>query len=321
MRMEKALGASVISTKEALEKVQRVVLHPFFDIFFALVVFSNAIFIGLEVDSSMSGEWISPSTISVATYTYASLFALELLARLLGAGCSFFYSEDWMWNYLDITVVLASLVEIIATSISATADGGQSNVSGLKIFRIIRLTRVVKAVRLVRIFRFVMALRTLVTSIAHTLKALFWALTLLSLIVYVFAILFSQAVHSASLEVETALAASVASEKYFRSLPDTMLTLFMSIAGGVSWEHVIYPLKDIHVIWALFFLFYVAFTYFAVLNVVTGVFCQSAIENAQKDQAAVVRTYWTTKNLMSKRSGRYFPSLAQTTRAKLPMKC
>ena len=153
--MEKALGASVISTKEALEKVQRVVLHPFFDIFFALVVFSNAIFIGLEVDSSMSGEWISPSTISVATYTYASLFALELLARLLGAGCSFFYSEDWMWNYLDITVVLASLVEIIATSISATADGGQSNVSGLKIFRIIRLTRVVKAVRLVRIFRFV----------------------------------------------------------------------------------------------------------------------------------------------------------------------
>lgn len=102
-----------------------------------------------------------------------------------------------------------------------------------------------------------MALRTLVTSIAHTLKALFWALTLLSLIVYVFAILFSQAVHSASLEVETALAASVASEKYFRSLPDTMLTLFMSIAGGVSWEHVIYPLKDIHVVWALFFLFYV----------------------------------------------------------------
>ena len=103
----------------------------------------------------------------------------------------------------------------------------------------------------------VMALRTLVTSIAHTLKALFWALTLLSLIVYVFAILFSQAVHSASLEAETADAASVASEKYFRSLPDTMLTLFMSIAGGVSWEHVIYPLKDIHITWALFFLFYV----------------------------------------------------------------
>ena len=35
-----------------------------------------------------------------------------------------------------------------------------------------------------RIFRFVIALRTLVRSIGHTLKALIWALLLLSLIVY-----------------------------------------------------------------------------------------------------------------------------------------
>eukprot|EP00913_Durusdinium_trenchii_P001833 g1699.t1 len=51
-----------------------------------------------------------------------------------------------------------------------------------EVFRVIRLTRVIKTVRLVRIFRFVIALRTLVTSIVHTLKALFWALTLLVLI-------------------------------------------------------------------------------------------------------------------------------------------
>ena len=42
---------------------------------------------------------------------------------------------------------------------------------------------------------FVTALRTLVTSIFHTLKSLFWALVLLFLIVYVFANLFSSAVH------------------------------------------------------------------------------------------------------------------------------
>lgn len=45
-------------------------------------------------------------------------------------------------------------------------------------------------------------------------------------------------------------------EKYFRSVPEIMLTLFMSIAGGVSWEEVIYPLHEIHIIWAFFFLFY-----------------------------------------------------------------
>ena len=38
--------------------------------------------------------------------------------------------------------------------------------------RIVRITRIVKTVRLMRIFRFVLALRTLVYSIMHTLKAL-----------------------------------------------------------------------------------------------------------------------------------------------------
>ena len=37
--------------------------------------------------------------------------------------------------------------------------------------------------------------RTLIASIVHTLKSLVWALLLLALIAYVFAVLFMQAVH------------------------------------------------------------------------------------------------------------------------------
>ncbi|CAE7744834.1 Cacna1h, partial [Symbiodinium pilosum] len=64
--------------------------------------------------------------------------------------------------------------------ISGNADG----VTGLKALRIVRVTRVLKVVRLMRVFRFVMAFRTLITSIAFTLKSLFWALMLLLVIVY-----------------------------------------------------------------------------------------------------------------------------------------
>ena len=89
----------------------------------------------------------------------------------------------------------------------------------MKTFRIIRLTRLLKTIQFVKIFRFVMALRMLVTSIMSTLKAmdsawiqgpghsvflfggdaflfrfsclaqaLFWALVLLILVVYVFGV-------------------------------------------------------------------------------------------------------------------------------------
>lgn len=44
----------------------------------------------------------------------------------------------------------------------------------------------------------------------------------------------------------------------------------MSISGGVSWENVISPLKKISTAWVVVYLFYISFTYFAVLNVVTA---------------------------------------------------
>ena len=61
-----------------------------------------------------------------------------------------------------------------------------------------------------------------------------------------------------------------AARLYFGSLADSMLSLFMSISGGVSWENVVTPLKAVSVAWVFLFLFYVSFTYFAVLNVVTA---------------------------------------------------
>lgn len=144
-----------------------------------------------------------------------------------------------------------------------------------------------------------MALRTLVTSILSTLKALFWALLLLFLIIYIFALLFTRAVDEFifkenKIDQLTPEEAS-ASDQYFGTLFHSMLTLFMSIAGGVSWEDAIAPLMAISTVWLLAFLFYVSFTYFAVLNVVTGVFCQSAIESAQQDHAAVVQSMLENK--------------------------
>ena len=163
----------------------------------------------------------------------------------------------------------------------------------VKAFRIIRITRVLKTVQVVRVFRFVMALRTLVTSIFHTLKALFWALILLFLIVYVFSVIFTSAVNEA-LNDPTFLPRvperDAQARRYFSSLWETMLSLFMAIAGGVSWEEVIAPLRYVSEIWGLAYLVFFSFTYFAVLNVVTAVFCSTAIESAKNDHATVVQS-------------------------------
>ncbi|CAJ1405752.1 unnamed protein product [Effrenium voratum] len=282
---------------------QRLVDWPGFDIFFALVVVTNSIFIGLEVQHSINPEDQGTAVFQIAGACYTALFTLELILRLLANGCRRFYcSEDWAWGFLDTFIVLTSLWEAAMDVLQAlTSQDGTSSVgaiSGLKAFRIIRITRIFKTVRLMRIFRFVMALRMLITSIFHTLKSLFWALVLLFLIVYVFAVLFVQAVSDYKLDAGNAEFTAeelAAAETYYGSLLSTMIGLFMSIAGGVSWENMLLPLKTVSGVWVTFFLFYVAFTYFAVLNVVTAVFCQSAIESAQNDQFTVVQSILANK--------------------------
>jgi len=282
--------------------ITRMVTHPAFDLFFSLVVLTNSAYIGVEVQYSMQDlSQAGQVVFDIIGSTYTVAFTLELVLRIWGYGCrDFFCKEDWAWSILDVFVVATSLSELVLIILAVVnqSDGESlSGITSLKAFRIIRMTRLLKTVRLMRIFRFVLALRMLITSILHTLKSLFWALVLLLLIVYVFAVLFVQAVHEyrsdflSSLTVEE----NDALERYFDSLASTMITLFMSIANGVSWENVLYPLMKISPFWVLCFLFFVSFTYFAVLNVITAVFCESAIESAQQDQFTLVQSILADK--------------------------
>lgn len=282
--------------------LREIVQHPLFDIFFATVVTTNAVFVGLDVEMGIQDPTSRPIGMDIAQYTFTALFTLELGLRFaVGGLCGMMFSEDCMWTVLDIVVVASSIWEIVLRIIFTiqAQDSGDTSISGLsslKAFRIIRLTRILKTAQLVRIFRFVMALRKIVQSVLHTLKHLLWAMLLLLLIVYVFAVLFVQAVNDYVMDNQYLPEREMAASKiYFDSLIETMLTLFMSIAGGVSWEEPISTLKEISGWWTFLYLFYIAFTYFAVLNVVTAVFCQSAIESAQNDHANVVQNMLDNK--------------------------
>ncbi|CAE7847323.1 NaCP60E [Symbiodinium necroappetens] len=289
----------------------RIVHHPGFDVFFAFVVMANAIFIGFDIQWVLDGGALDengqetrtrPVSYMVCHYVFSAFFLAELVLRLMGSRCRYYCSEDWGWAVLDTLIVATSWWDIFVELAEALLQDDRwdsiSGLSTLKAMRIVRLTRVLKTAHFLRIFRFIMALRMLVQSILHTVKALFWALLLLGLIIYVFAILFAQAVYDFRVDsTNPALPEEVqiASDRYFGTLIRSMIALFMSIAGGVSWEEVISPLMWVSPFWEGCFLFFIAFSYLAVLNVVTAVFCQSAIESAQSDHATVVQNMLDNK--------------------------
>jgi len=259
---------------------QRIVASPAFDILFALLILTNAVFIGVEVQYGLdhpndSDHWVFQWGRNI----YTILFSLELFIRLGAQGTLFLCGEDRRWNCLDSIIVIASWWEAaLEIQLWLTQDGSRSNfagITGIRTLRIVRITRLVKVARLARVLRFVMALRTLTQSIIYTLKSLIWAMVLLLLIVYSFGILFTQVVadiiseHAQLIEeqagltveqIEAKLEAKRVGEQYFGSLWKSMVSLYMSIAGGVSWEQVLVPLEASGWIWVIMFIFYIAFS-------------------------------------------------------------
>jgi len=285
--------------------LQRLVKSNAFDLCCALIVISNSIFLGVEVEMSIASGGERNATLQAIQFIYSGWFLLELVLRIAVDGRKLFYGEDWMWAWLDVFVVVTSLWEVIVDVMYILMESGTGGevpgVSGLKALRIIRITRIVKAIRLMRVFRFVMAFRTLITSILYTLKSLFWAVMLLFVIVYVFAVLFTQAVNDYVADPARPLTeVEREASKNFASLDATMLNLFMSIAGGVSWGEVLPPLHAVSYAWVGLYVFYI---------VVTGVFCQSAIESAQNDHTTVVHSILKNKEMHVNKLRKLFSNL------------
>lgn len=280
-------------------ELERIVDSSRFEAVFSVALLSNALFIGitLQLAADRYGVMADASSaleegpvVTAIHGIYAVVFLIELLMRMGAQGQSFFSSYDranLFWNYLDAVLVGVSIVEsILVLVLVEDTEIGMSN--KLRTMRIVRLTRLV---RLLRAIRFFAGLRTLIYSIFYTLKALAWSIILLLLMMYVLGILLTDATLAHVITYENSTMIPHDSNdgvlySHFGTLHLSMHTLFRSITGGVDWSSLAVALAPLNWIWVYLFSAYIAFCLFAVLNVMTGVFCQRATELAEKDHDA-----------------------------------
>lgn len=259
--------------------------HPAFDLVVAALIMLNGFVIGLETElmASQVTEEVSP-VFRVIEVAFCILFSCELALRIACFGKQFFLNEEWRWNLFDLAIVLLQVVEeivtFIATTAGSTADAMSTNFSFMRLMRILRLIRIV---RMVRVLRLISELRTMVTSIGSSMNQLLWAVVLLLLIIYVVSVYFTQLVVDHRITNEGGDFPELIA--YWNSLGRSALTLFGAISGGIDWDMAIGPLMT-HISLAMgpIFCLYIAFAVLALMNVVTGVFVENAIESANRDK-------------------------------------
>lgn len=266
---------------------KRIVITRCFTVTSAAMIVASGILIAVQVQHSAEnlGEPV-PLPVQLLQHMLNLLFLLELGLRWVAASGRFFSAPgERNWNRFDTLCVCNSLFDFAMTDLMTLTENSF-------LLSVMQLLRFLKVVRVFRLIRHLSQLRAMILTVAQTMSALCWSIVLMVLIMGAFSTALTQGATEKLLSIQTQYGTlpleTDAIQKYLGSLPRTIYTLFMSVTGGMSWEALGGILLDMHWSYFTLFLFFIVFWLFAFVNVLNGVFVQSAFATMQQDRDELI---------------------------------
>ena len=229
--------------------VRRVVEAPQFEYFIIAVILANAVLLGLGTAPSLErryGDWFD-----MGNNVALGIFIVEALMKMFAlAPRSHRYFRDG-WNIFDFLVIVASLIPVTGEYAMIT--------------RLARLLRVVRLISTVR------DLRLIVSALVRSIPSVIHVMLLMSIVVYIYAVMGYHLFHEHDPE-------------NWRSLGISVLTLF-NIITLEGWTIVMFKAMEAHPwAWLYFVSFIIAGTF-----VVINLFVAIIINNLEEAKAERLR--------------------------------
>lgn len=265
----------------------RLVMSRNFDFAVGFLTLLNSLAIGLQTHyMSVNLTDQAPGAFQVLDLCFAVIFGAEVTARFFVHGLEFFTMDGWRWNIFDFVVVSLQVIEeaLQHGALDILWNNSRQQPPNFAAFRVLRVLRLIRILRLVRVLRLVAELRRIIFSFIASLRPFCIAFTLLMMTIYVTGVLLTQLLldHRVANRVQ-GIPSDQILEQYYSSLARTILTLFESVAGGLSWDQAVDPLiREISPFMGLLYPMYVAIAMYAMGNVITGVFVEALLENAKE---------------------------------------
>ena len=162
-----------------------------------------------------------------------------------------------------------------------------------------------------------MTLRTMLNAIMNSVRSFLWAMVLVWFTMFMFAVAFAQGVTQYAQSSIVADSDMIVLRSHFASLPTTLLTLFMCVTGGVNWWEVFRVLFNINAVFGLLFALYISLMVLALLNIVTGIFVNDALEFAQLDRDLMARFEMDRRQLDMEKLGNIFATVDVSNTGKI----
>eukprot|EP00930_Biecheleria_cincta_P082838 TRINITY_DN7248_c0_g1_i1.p1 TRINITY_DN7248_c0_g1~~TRINITY_DN7248_c0_g1_i1.p1 ORF type:complete len:630 (-),score=102.35 TRINITY_DN7248_c0_g1_i1:313-2202(-) len=194
------------------------------DILPAIVIMLSAFVMGIEAEKVSLG--ISDFSLFIIELLFLIFFSVEFAVKLTLAGpTEFFTGKDWEWAWFDFVCVIVSAVQVIEqitadpTKQQETEGGGGGSIGSLmKIVKLMRLGRVIRLLK----YKIFAELKSMVLGIFTGLKVFLWAVVLLLLVCYFWAI------------VMRMFYGDIEQLPEFKSLSSSVFTVFRCVTDGCA---------------------------------------------------------------------------------------
>jgi len=228
---------------------------------------------------------------------FGLVFVCEASVKILVYASRYFCDG---WNWLDLTCVLAFVVDKIATALLPI------NSQALRLLRLLRPARLVRPLRTMESLD---SLYVMTTAIKGMSKVVMWAVALLSVMLMTVALFLTQALHTSYFrDVAAGDEKQQKLFEYFGTLTRCLLSMFeLTLA---NWPPVARLLSEEVSEWFVVFCVIHKLTIgFAVIQVITGVILQETFKVAQTDDMIMVRQKKRAFDTMNKKMQTLFEAL------------
>jgi hypothetical protein len=225
------------------------------------------------IETDYVGEDVDlPWWIDVCTYGCLGFYTLELICKLY-VDRSEFFNETW--NVIDFIIVGTDLVSIVMELLL----GELPAFTIIRIFRLLRVVRAFKAAKLSR------SLQVLLRSCAHAIKAIFWGMVMMMMVLLVWGILAVHLIHPINQRVadKGMYEGCERCPRAFASVFDSMLTFWKQLVAGDSWGILCEPIIDEDRWTSLFFMLVLVTVSLTMLNCILAVVVEAGTAAAAAD--------------------------------------
>jgi len=279
-----------------------------------VVIVLNAFWIMFDIEWNHNsipedGTWLKRAKPlpKVVENIFCFYFTAEVVIRFLAFKYKCLFYRD-AWFVFDSLLVSCMVLETWIIEIIALIQGSDGNSSFVSNFSALRLLRLLRLTRIARLMRMFPELMTLVKGMARAAMGVFWTLLALTIVMYVFAILFTNFTG----DPENTEPPPDTCEHMFGTMGDAMMSLFtngvlgdnLNMAcqaildcgktpimeenddGDMEWTGAFEETQHTFTAYFLYwlFMFFFALSSLTLLNMLIGLLCEVISKTAESEE-------------------------------------